>query len=284
MSRLRAVVVLSALTVITLPMIPVQWVALRIPGELKRRLPVVWHRMACALVGIRVREIGRAAGDRPLLITANHVSWLDITVLGSRMPLSFVAKSEVASWPVFGLFARLQRSVFVERERRSATARTASELGARLAEGDAMVLFAEGTSNSGNEVLPFRSALIGAARHAVAGDGEDVWIQPLALAYTDLQGVPMGRQFRAHVAWYGDMEMIPHFMNVVRKGAVDVTVVWGTPLRVSSNDDRKALTRRLERSVREMAAEARAGRALPAALTESDSEAEAAILKAAKNG
>ncbi|WP_425088980.1 lysophospholipid acyltransferase family protein [Stappia sp.] len=284
MSRLRAFAVLSALTAITLPMIPVQWVALRIPGELKRRLPVVWHRMACALVGIRVREIGRAAGDRPLLITANHVSWLDITVLGSRMPLSFVAKSEVASWPVFGLFARLQRSVFVDRERRSATARTASELGARLAEGDAMVLFAEGTSNSGNEVLPFRSALIGAARHAVAGEGEDVWIQPLALAYTDLQGVPMGRQFRAHVAWYGDMEMIPHFMNVVRKGAVDVTVVWGGPLRVSPGDDRKMLTRRLERSVREMAAEARAGRALPAAGTESDSEAEAAILKAAKNG
>jgi 1-acyl-sn-glycerol-3-phosphate acyltransferase len=284
MSRLRAVAVLSALTVITLPMIPVQWVALRIPGELKRRLPVVWHRMACALVGIRVREIGRAASDRPLLITANHVSWLDITVLGSRMPLSFVAKSEVASWPVFGLFAKLQRSVFVERERRSATGRTASELGARLAEGDAMVLFAEGTSNSGNEVLPFRSALIGAARHAVADEGEDVWIQPLALAYTDLQGVPMGRQFRAHVAWYGDMEMIPHFMNVVRKGAVDVTVVWGGALRVSSSDDRKALTRRLERSVREMAAEARAGRERPAVSAESDSEAEAAILKAAKNG
>jgi 1-acyl-sn-glycerol-3-phosphate acyltransferase len=284
MSRLRAAAVLTALTVITLPMIPVQWVAMRMPGELKRRLPVVWHRMACTLVGIRVKEIGRAASDRPLLITANHVSWLDITVLGSRMPLSFVAKSEVASWPVFGLFARLQRSVFVERERRSATARTASELGARLAEGDAMVLFAEGTSNSGNEVLPFRSALIGAARHAVAGEGEDVWIQPLALAYTDLQGVPMGRQFRAHVAWYGDMEMIPHFMNVVRKGAVDVTVVWGGPLRVSSSDDRKMLTRRLERSVREMAAQARAGRELPGASAESDSEVEAAILKAAKNG
>jgi 1-acyl-sn-glycerol-3-phosphate acyltransferase len=73
-------------------------------------------------------------------------------------------------------------------------------------------------------------------------------------------------------------------MYVVRKGAVDVTVVWGGPLRVSPGDDRKALARRLERSVREMAAEARAGRALPAAPAESDSEPEAAILKAAKNG
>ncbi|WP_208979050.1 lysophospholipid acyltransferase family protein [Stappia stellulata] len=284
MSRLRAAAVLTALTVITLPMIPVQWVAMRMPGELKRRLPVVWHRMACALVGIRVEEIGRAASDRPLLIAANHVSWLDITVLGSRMPLSFVAKSEVASWPVFGLFAKLQRSVFVDRERRSATARTASELGARLSDGDAMVLFAEGTSNSGNEVLPFRSALIGAARHAVAGEGGEVWIQPLALAYTGLHGVPMGRQFRAHVAWYGDMEMIPHFMNVVRKGAVDVRVVWGAPLRVSPRDDRKVLTRRLEGSVRQMAAQARAGHPLPPDMRESASGTDAAILKPSKNG
>jgi len=260
MPRVRAALVLGALTLVTLPMIPVQWLAMRAPGGVKRHLPVVWHRIACGLVGIRVREVGRPARERPLLIAANHVSWLDITVLGSRMPLSFVAKSEVASWPVFGLFARLQRSVFVDRQRRSATGKTAAELGTRLASGDAMVLFAEGTSNSGNEVLPFRSALIGAARHAVAGEGDEVCIQPLALAYTDLHGLPMGRQFRPHVAWYGDMEMVPHFMNVVRQGAVDVTVIWGEPVRVRPGEDRKTLTRRLETAVRDMAARARAGR------------------------
>lgn len=262
MARLRAVLVLGILTAITLPLIPVQWLAMKTGGQVKRRLPVVWHRMACALVGIRVREVGIPAAGRPLLIAANHVSWIDITVLGGRMPLSFVAKSEVAGWPVFGLFAKLQRSVFVDRQRRSATGRTAQELGTRLAAGDAMVLFAEGTSSSGNEVLAFRSALIGAARHAVAGEGDDVWIQPLALAYTHLHGLPMGRQFRNHVAWYGDMEMVPHFMNVVRQGGIDVTVVWGEPLRVSPGEDRKALALRLERSVRDMAAGALAGRPL----------------------
>ena len=258
--RVRATLVLGALTVVTLPLIPVQWLAMKTGGPVRRYLPVVWHRIACALVGIRVREVGRQAAGRPLLITANHVSWMDITVLGSRAPLSFVAKSEVANWPVFGLFAKLQRSVFVDRQRRSATARTAEELGGRLAGGDAMVLFAEGTSNSGNEVLPFRSALIGAARHAVAGETGEMWIQPLAIAYTHLHGLPMGRQFRPHVAWYGDMEMVPHFMNVVRQGGVDVTVVWGEPVRVEASADRKALTRLLEESVRSMAAEAVTGR------------------------
>lgn len=259
-SRIRAALVLTALTAVTLPLIPVQWLALRTGGPVRRHLPVLWHRIACATVGIRVTEIGRPARERPLLIVANHVSWIDITVLGGRLPLSFVAKSEVAGWPVFGLFAKLQRSVFVDRQRRSATARTAEEIGTRLASGDAMVLFAEGTSNSGNEVLPFRSALIGAARHAVAGEDGEVVIQPLALAYTHLHGLPMGRQFRNEVAWYGDMEMVPHFLNVVRKGGIDVTVAWGEPVRVGPLTDRKELARRLEESVRAMAAAARAGR------------------------
>lgn len=284
MMRVRAAAVLAVLTLVTLPLIPVQWLALRSRGQVKRRLPVIWHRIACAVVGIKVREIGTPAIGRPLLIAANHVSWLDITVLGSRMPLSFVAKTEVASWPVFGLFAKLQRSVFVDRQRRSATARTAEELGTRLAEGDAMVLFAEGTSNSGNEVLPFRSALIGAARHAVAGEDGDVWIQPLALAYTRLHGLPMGRQFRNHVAWYGDMEMIPHFMNVVRQGAVDVTVVWGEPVRATPGGDRKALARTLESEVRRLAGAARAGRldSVPAGPVLAASAH--AILKSDENG
>lgn len=292
MMRLRAATVLATLTVVTLPLIPVQWLALRLKGGLKRSLPVVWHRIACRTVGIRVREIGKPARERPLLIVANHVSWLDITVLGSRMPLSFVAKTEVASWPVFGLFAKLQRSVFVDRQRRSATGRTAEELGTRLASGDAMVLFAEGTSNSGNEVLPFRSALIGAARHALAGDDGEMWIQPLALAYTHLHGLPMGRQFRPHVAWYGDMEMVPHFMNVVRQGAVDVAVVWGEPIRVRPDMDRKTLTRLLEDEVRRLAGNVRAGHppagpelapAAPAADVPAEAD-EPAILKAAENG
>ncbi|GGF01670.1 1-acyl-sn-glycerol-3-phosphate acyltransferase [Stappia taiwanensis] len=266
MSRARAAIVLLALTAVTLPLIPLQWLALRGKGNLKRRLPVVWHRIACRMVGIKVHEVGRPAAERPLLITANHASWIDITVLGSRTPLSFIAKTEVANWPVFGLFAKLQRSVFVDRQRRSATARTAEEIGTRMASGDAMVLFAEGTSNSGNYVLPFRSALIGAARHAVAGEEGEVWIQPLAIAYTGLHGLPMGRQFRPHVAWYGDMEMVPHFMEVVKQGAIDVWVVWGEPVKVPADADRKALTRQLEETVRALSAEALAGRAAASAL------------------
>ncbi|MBA5776080.1 1-acyl-sn-glycerol-3-phosphate acyltransferase [Stappia sp. F7233] len=260
MPRVRAGFVLTILTLVTLTLIPVQWAAVRTRRPLARRLPVLWHRIACALVGIRVIERGRPASERPLLVTANHASWIDITVLGSRMPLSFIAKSEVAGWPVFGLFARLQRTVFVDRQRRSETGRVAREIGARLVGGDAMVLFAEGTSNDGNGVLPFRSALIGAARHALGDAGAEVYVQPLSIAYTRLQGLPMGRQFRPHVAWYGDMEMIGHFLAVCRDGAIDVELTWGQPVPVGSATDRKELTRYLESTVREMTAAVLSGR------------------------
>ena len=99
-----------------------------------RRLPLLWHRLATRILGIRVHVHGAPADARPLLLVANHVSWLDITVLGSVMELSFISKSEVASWPVFGLFAKLQRSVFVDREKRAKTGEVAGEIATRLAD------------------------------------------------------------------------------------------------------------------------------------------------------
>ncbi|MFN4008810.1 MAG: lysophospholipid acyltransferase family protein [Pannonibacter sp.] len=259
MMALRGGLALTLLTVVSLAMIPMQWLALRFDWSVKRYLPCLWHRIATRLIGIRIHQIGRATADRPLLVTANHASWVDITVLGSVMPLSFIAKSEVEGWPVFGLFARLQRTVFVNRTRRSETGAVASRIAERIGDGDVMVLFAEGTSNDGNGVLPFRSALLGAATKALA-DGRPVQVQPLSIAYTHLQGLPMDRRTRPHVAWYGDMELAGHLWSIVREGALDVTLTWGEPLRLDAGADRKQLSQRLYREVSAMTASALTGR------------------------
>lgn len=251
MAQIKAVLTILALTVVSLVLIPLQWLAMKAGHPVQRKLPHLWHVIATRLVGIRIHQEGTPTGDRPLLITANHASWVDITVVGSLMPLSFIAKSEVSGWPIFGLFAKLQRTVFVNRTRRSETGRTADEIARRMAEGDAMVLFAEGTSNDGNSVLPFRSALLGAATRALGDDGK-VWVQPLSVAYRSLHGLPMGRQFRPHVAWYGDMELAGHLWGVFTEGALDVVVTWGDPVEVDATTDRKALTRDLEAAVRAM--------------------------------
>lgn len=251
MAEVKAVCIIAVLTLVSLVLIPLQWLSIKFGLRSQEILPRIWHRIAGRLVGIKVRQIGQPATDRPLLIAANHASWVDITVLGSLIPLSFIAKSEVSGWPVFGLLARLQRTVFVNRTRRTETGQAADEIAERMTAGDAMVLFAEGTSNDGNCVLPFRSALLGAATRAIGdADGAAVWVQPLSIAYQGFYGLPMGRAHRPHVAWYGDMELPGHLWGIFTRGALDVIVTWGEPVLVDKTTDRKALTRELEHEVR----------------------------------
>ncbi len=266
----RVAWVFAAIGAITVALLPFQWLAVKLALPLRRRIPVLYHRVVCAILGVRRHVIGRKMPEHPLLIVANHASWLDISVITTVAPVVFVAKQEIASWPVFGLLAKLQRSVFVDRSRRHRTQEVNAEIAQRLAEGDPVVLFGEGTSDDGNRVLPFRSALIGAARDALAEAEHTgrVWIQPLTLAYTGMLGLPLGRFLRPRVAWYGGMSMAPHLIGVARCGAIDVTLVWGEPVAFDETSDRKMIARALETAVRRQASSALRGRpAAPAQAT-----------------
>ena len=251
---LRLIVIVVAFALVTLPLMPVQWVAVALKRPLRRRIPVAYHRFVCRLLGIRVRLNGAPVRGRPLLIVANHSSWLDISVITSLAPVVFVAKSEIARWPFFGWLAKLQRSVFVERDRRHKTGAVNAEIAQRLTEGDPVLLFGEGTAGDGNRVLPFRTALIGAAGAALAADAvagnQKVWIQPLSIAYVSQQGIPLGRHLRPRAAWYGKMKLVSHIGAIARSGAVDVAVTWGTPVAYNGETDRKVLARDLEGAIR----------------------------------
>jgi len=236
--RLSITILLATLSLLAL--LPFHFIAIAIGGSNAGAVAMRWHRFALFLMGVRVSVRGTLAPGRPLLLLSNHMSWLDIPVLASRVPLSFIAKKEVASWPVIGWLAKLQRSVFVDRQRRHRTAQVADQVAGRLARGDIIVLFAEGTSSDGNTVLPFRSALIGAAHKALDGE-ESATVQPVALAYTRVQGLPLGRQHRTKVAWFGDMDLAPHLKAVLANGAIDVEVVFGPPHDLTLQTDRKAV-------------------------------------------
>lgn len=268
MSHLFAILAIVQLALVSAVLIPLQFAALALRWRgAAQALPLLWHRAAVRIVGIRIHVHGAPAPERPLLITANHVSWLDITVLGSLMRLSFIAKSEVATWPIFGLFAKLQRTVFVERKRRARTGDVAGAIARRLAQGEVLVLFAEGTSSNGIHVLPFRTALVGAAARAAQEAGTVATVQPLAISYTKLDGLPMGRFYKPRVAWYGDMEMASHLWWVVKHGVIDVEIAFGEPLSLQTGADRKRVTRGAEESVRRLVGEATAGRLREAAPT-----------------
>lgn len=250
---LRVALVALALAVLTVALAPLQVLAIRRNWPLARRLPHLWHRLAAPISGIRVHRVGAPAAERPLLLVSNHQSWADIVVLGSAMPLCFIAKAEVRGWQVFGWLARLQRTVFVERERRGRTREQAEGIARRLAAGDAMVLFAEGTTSDGNGVLPFKTALFGAAAAAldVSGRGE-MWVQPVSVAYTGANGLPLGRFGRPLAAWPGDVPLAPHLLSFLREGAVEAEVSFGEPLIFRPGDERKQLARRCETRVRQL--------------------------------
>lgn len=223
---------------------PVQYVAARRGWRVAGRIPVLFHKLFLRLFGIRVvvRGVPPARGAATLVL-ANHVSWLDIPVMSSLCPLSFVAKQEIAGWPLFGLCARLQRCIFLDRTRKSATAEVNAVVAGRLAAGDVIVLFPEGTTGDGNRLLPFRSSLVGAARAALAGpDAPPIRLQPLAIAYTRRNGLPVTRRERPAIAWYGDMELPPHLAGFARGGPLDVVVSWGEPIPFGPGSDRKRAT------------------------------------------
>lgn len=250
---LRATAVLSAFLALTCPLMPVQALLLKVSPRSARRFPYWYHRKVCRLLGIRLHVEGAIASDAPVLVIANHTSWLDIPVLSAVAPLSFVAKKEVGTWPFVSSLARLQRTVFVDRGKRSTVGETAGEITQRLKAGDTVVLFAEGTSSDGNRVLPFKTSLFAAAKPSrMEADGDPgASVQTLAIVYTHLHGVPLQRSDRPLVGWYGDMEMGSHAWELLKAGPLDVHVRIGAPVPLSQFTDRKELARYSEAEVRQ---------------------------------
>lgn len=258
MSRAGLACRLALIATLTVALLPVQLLAIRRGWRIAERLPIAVHRLFLRLFAIRLTVLGTPPAPKaPTLVLANHISWLDIPCMASTVPLSFIAKQEIAGWPVFGFLARMQRCIFVDRSRRSATAAVNARVGQRLARGDAMILFPEGTTGDGLRLLPFRSSLVGAARTALAHAAPGgpalpaIRLQPLAIAYTARSGLPLGRREMPEVAWYGDMDLGPHLRGFARAGPVDVTLVWGEPIVFDDATDRKRATLAAEAAVRD---------------------------------
>jgi len=251
-ASLRRVLALGVMILATAVMAPMQVLVLKSGMVDPGRLPRLWHRILVKAIGLRIHAHGSLIEKRPLLVACNHVSWTDIMVLGSLVDVTFIAKADLAGWPVFGFLAGLQRTLFVERERRGRAGTQAGEIAGRLAGNEAVVLFAEGSTGDGNHLLPCKSTLFGAARMALSGAGATVYIQPVAIAYTKLHGMPMGRQHRQLAAWIGDSELVPHLFSLIGEGAIDVEVRFGAARAFTAESDRKLVARQVEQDVRRM--------------------------------
>ena len=234
----RALARLCGYFLVTLPLMPVQALLVAVGSPLAQRLPFHYHRTVCRILGIDVEVHGSISTARPTLFVCNHISYLDIEVLGTAIQGSFVAKREIANWPIFGWLARLQRTIFVER-RSSGVTEERDNLARRLDEGDNVILFAEGTSSDGNRLRPFKSSLLSVAERAV--HDHPLTVQPVSVAYTRLDGMPIGRQWRPFFAWYGEMDLASHLWHLLGLGRLTVVVIFHPPLTIADAGSRKAL-------------------------------------------
>lgn len=249
--RLIFALLVAGLTVVVL--LPFQLLGLLVWPGLARCVPIVFHKVALFVIGVRVELVGEPASTRPLMIVSNHVSWLDVLVLSSILPVSFVAKSEMKSWPILGQLAWLQRTIFVKRDDRQRSGDQANEIAERLSTKDAIVLFPEGTTSDGHGLYPFKTTLFEAARFAlVASDQDHAVIQPVALNYNRLHGLPLGRQWRQKVAWPGDVGIGEHLAPLVKDGALDVAVHFGDPIFFTAESKRKLVAAEAQASIIKM--------------------------------
>jgi lyso-ornithine lipid O-acyltransferase len=262
-SFLRALARTLCLTGFTLALVLAFLVArpLRIKGW--RSLPRLWHRTAAKIIGLRIVVRGTVHRDSPVLYVSNHCSYLDIVALGAALRGSFVAKKDIEGWPVFGSLARLQNTIFIERNPRLARLHQ-EEIARRLSTGDNLILFPEGTSTDGNRVLPFKSTLFSVVK-AYQGQAP-LMVQPLTLAYTRLNGLPMGRVQRPLATWFGDMALGPHLWHLLKQGRVTVEILAHPPVTDDAFPSRKDLSRHCERLVRAGLQEALTGRSVANAL------------------
>lgn len=250
---LRIGLIIVVLSAFTLVLLPFQLVGLALDWKIRRYLPRLWHRAACSLLGIRIHLHGSLDARRPLMLAVNHASWKDILVLGAVADVVFIAKSEVASWPVFGPLAKLQKTIFVAREERRRAGDQVNEIAERMTAGEIVVLFPEGTTSDGNRVLEIKSSLFGAAAAAVPQvPGKVVHVQPVAVAYTRVYGMAMGRYHRPIAAWPGDIELVPHLIGVLKAGAIDVEVTFGDAIEFRPGDSRKVLSATVAAKIRRM--------------------------------
>jgi 1-acyl-sn-glycerol-3-phosphate acyltransferase len=228
-----------------------------------RGIPVYFQRLLCAGLGIQVRRHGTSSLAPRRLIVANHLSWLDIPVLASLEPMSFVAKKEIGGHPVGRELAALQGVVFVDRERRFSIPEVNDRIAEAMRSGCAVVLFAEATTGDGNRLLRFRSSHFEAVRLAARSDNAGATvIQPVYLHYSSVAGLPTERWQRPRIAWYGDMTFLRHFLEYIRGGGVTCDVYYGRPIRVLPEMDRKTAAGLTEAAVRELAFRARSEAAI----------------------
>jgi 1-acyl-sn-glycerol-3-phosphate acyltransferase len=203
-------------------------------ASLQARLSGRWGRALCAILGVERTVEGSIPNGRAFLVASNHVSYLDILVLGSIYPSLFVAKREIATWPLFGWVARGAGTIFIDRERPKDVVRAGREMAKTLTVGVSLTIFPEGRSSDGAAILPFLPSLLEPAAQAGV---------PCYAATINYETPGSARAPSDTVCWHDGSSFPGHFVRLAGLPRIDARVRFASAPVTS--DDRKELARTL---------------------------------------
>ena len=214
---------------------PIQYILVKVKLSYRIYIPIIFHRILLKILGIKVKVIGKKTSLRPLILVGNHTSYIDIIILGSIMPICFIAKQEIKSWFLFGFLAKMQNTIFIKRKNFKAL-ENIKNINKELDSKSAVVLFPEGTTNSGKKILNFKSSFFN-----LFESNNTLGLQNFSLCYTHVNSMPIDNRTRPQVSWYGDMNIVTHLLNFLKLSSVNATVVLH-PIMQLKEQNRKALS------------------------------------------
>ena len=221
----------------TLVLLPFQLVIVFLIKKNTYIIPYFFHNLCRRIFGIKIKICGKASGNFPVLFISNHASYLDILILGSIFKTSFVAKKEVAKWPLFGILAKLQNTIFIDRKI-SSLKKQENQIVEHLNKKKNLVIFPEGTSSDGNRVLPFKSSLFNIFEKNL---NSRIFVQTITIVYKKINGIPMNRIDRKNITWHSNMDLIPNIFNVLKKLSIEVEIIFNDEFLPNKEYDRKKI-------------------------------------------
>ena len=211
--------------------------------RMSKKVVQTFHKLVLWFVNINIEVSGkRNLNKLPTIYISNHLSYLDIPVLGSIINGRFIAKDDISNWPIIGLLSKVGNTIFINRNLRFLK-KNKSIIYDYISEGDNIILFPEGTTSDGIRVLRFKSSLFASLEQ------KNILIQPIFIKYISINGMPLNRWLKPMIAWYGDMDLKPHLLNILKLFSIKIKIILLPPLNGNNYTNRKDMTYTLHHAI-----------------------------------
>lgn len=241
---------MGSFILLSLITIPLQTLGLFLFGNTKLFfiIPTTYYRLTCLIFGIKVILSGERASGHVLYV-GNHLSYIDIAAVGSYLNATFISKADVRDWPIFGLLATVGKTVFIERSRDAVT-KCIQDIKKTLSGGRSLILFPEGTSTNGTDVIPFKSSVFEILLNKELKD--NLIVQPFTITITNIDKREIHKA-KDHdlYAWYGDMEFTPHLWELAKSKGAELLITFHPPRAAADYADRKTFAADCHKDVQE---------------------------------